>query len=175
MDAFGRLDILFNNAGIGSSSGAIKGLLDTSEELWDRVLAVNLKSVALACKHVIPIMTRAGRGAIVNNASISALIATGSADAYSAAKAGVVSLTRSLAVDWGGKGIRVNCVCPGAVDTPMFSAASRQMMEGVLKYSVIGRIAQPEEVAQLVLFLASDGASHVNGAIIPVDGGRSAR
>jgi NAD(P)-dependent dehydrogenase (short-subunit alcohol dehydrogenase family) len=180
IEAFGRLDILFNNAGVGYSAAdrfTMASVVETPEEDWDAVLAINLKGVAMGCKHAIPVMERQGGGAIVNNASINALVGLSGADAYTAAKGGVVSLTRVLAVDWGPKGIRVNCMCPGGVDTPMIAPAiADEAVLGFMRESTpLGRLARPEETARVALFLASEEASYLNGAVFPVDGGWTAR
>ena len=180
IEAFGRLDVLFNNAGVGYSAAdrfTMASVVETPEEDWDAVLAINLKGVAMGCKHAIPVMERQGGGAIVNNASINALVGLSGADAYTAAKGGVVSLTRVLAVDWGPKGIRVNCMCPGGVDTPMIAPAiADEAVLGFMRESTpLGRLARPEETARVALFLASEEASYLNGAVFPVDGGWTAR
>jgi meso-butanediol dehydrogenase / (S,S)-butanediol dehydrogenase / diacetyl reductase len=180
IEAFGRLDVLFNNAGVGYSAAdrfTMASVVETPEEDWDAVLAINLKGVAMGCKHAIPVMERQGGGAIVNNASINALVGLSGADAYTAAKGGVVSLTRVLAVDWGPKGIRVNCMCPGGVDTPMIAPAiADETVLGFMRESTpLGRLARPEETARVALFLASEEASYLNGAVFPVDGGWTAR
>ena len=180
LNKFGRLDILFNNAGIGFSAThryKMASIVDTPEEDWDAILAINLKGVAMCCKHTIPIMVRQGRGSIINNASINALVAMPGADAYTAAKGGVVALTRVLANDWGPKGVRVNCICPGPVDTPMIAPVLKdpQVREILETNCPLGRVASPDEIARVALFLASDDASYVNGVILPVDGGWTAR
>jgi NAD(P)-dependent dehydrogenase (short-subunit alcohol dehydrogenase family) len=180
LDSFGRLDVLFNNAGIGFSATdryRMASVVDTPEEAWDAILAINLKGPALGCKHAIPVMVERGGGAIVNNASINGLVALSGADAYTAAKGGVVALTRVLAADWGPKGIRVNCICPGPVETPMIAGVltDPQVLAYMQGNCPLGRVARPEEIAQVALFLASDAASYVNGVIIPVDGGWTAR
>lgn len=179
-DEFGRLDVLFNNAGVGYSASermTMASVVDTPEEDWDAILAINLKGVAMGCKHAIPVMEQQGGGAIVNNASINALVGLSGADAYTAAKGGVVALTRVLAVDWGPKNIRVNCICPGGVDTPMIAPAiaDEQVATFMRESTPLGRLARPEETARVALFLASDEASYLNGAVIPVDGGWTAR
>jgi len=122
-------------------------------------------------------MVENGGGAIVNNASINALVALSGADAYTAAKGEIVALTRVLAVDWGAKGVRVNCICPGGVDTPMIASAiaDEQVLGFTQESTPLGRLARPEEIARVALFLASDEASYMNGAIVPVDGGWTAR
>jgi meso-butanediol dehydrogenase / (S,S)-butanediol dehydrogenase / diacetyl reductase len=180
VEEFGRLDVLFNNAGVGySASDRMKmaSVVETPEKDWDAILAINLKGVAMGCKHAIPIMEEQGGGAIVNNASINALVGLPGADAYTAAKGGIVSLTRVLAVDWGPKNIRINCICPGGVETPMIAPvlSDEQVLSLMRESTPLGRLARPEEIAQVALFLASDEASYLNGAILPVDGGWTAR
>lgn len=180
VDEFGTLDVLFNNAGVGYSAAdrlTMASVVDTPEKDWDAILAINLKGVAMGCKHAIPVMVENGGGAIVNNASINALGALSGADAYTAAKGGIVALTRVLAVDWGPSGVRVNCICPGGVDTPMIAPAIEdEQIPGFMRESTpLGRLARPEETARVALFLASDEASYMNGAIVPVDGGWTAR
>jgi meso-butanediol dehydrogenase / (S,S)-butanediol dehydrogenase / diacetyl reductase len=180
VDEFGALDVLFNNAGVGYSAAdrlTMASVVDTPEEDWDAILAINLKGVAMGCKHAIPVMVENGGGAIVNNASINALVALSGADAYTAAKGGIVALTRVLAVDWGPSGVRVNCICPGGVDTPMIAPVieDEQILGFMRESTPLGRLARPEETARVALFLASDEASYMNGAIVPVDGGWTAR
>jgi len=176
---YGRLDVLFNNAGVGHSESArfkMANVVETPEDDWDRILAINLKGCSLGCKHAIPLMVESGGGAIVNNSSIMGIAAVSGADAYSAAKGGVVALTRVLAVDWIGKGIRVNCIAPGPVATAM-TAPLLETEEGrrnVIGLSPANRVASAEEVAKVAVFLASDDASFVNGVILPVDGGWAA-
>ena len=131
----------------------------------------------MGCKHAIPVMVRQGGGVIINNASINALVAMPGADAYTAAKGGIVALTRVLASDWGPKGVRVNCICPGGVDTPMIAPVLQdpQVRAAMEANCPLGRVASPEEIARVALFLASDDSSYVNGVILPVDGGWTAR
>ncbi|TQS46140.1 SDR family NAD(P)-dependent oxidoreductase [Cryptosporangium phraense] len=179
MDRFGRIDVLFNNAGVGFSARsryAMASVVDTPAEDWDAILAINLKGPALCCKHVLPIMATQGRGAVVNNASINGLVAMPGADAYTAAKGGLVALTRVLAADWGPRGVRVNCICPGGVDTPMISEILHADggREAAAAGNPLGRVARPDEIASVAVFLASDAASYVNGVILPVDGGHTA-
>jgi NAD(P)-dependent dehydrogenase (short-subunit alcohol dehydrogenase family) len=175
-DRYGGLDVLFNNAGVGYSATSryrMASIIDTPEEAWDAILAINLKGAAMACKHAIPRMLERGRGAIVNNASINAIAGVPGADAYTAAKGGLVSLTRALAVEWGPKNIRTNCICPGPIDTPMISAllGSEAFHTAMTSSIPQGRIGKAEEVARVAVFLASDDASYLNGVILPVDGG----
>lgn len=178
VERFGRLDVLVNNASVGYSyPGSMDALADTPEADWDDVISINLKSVYLMSKFAIPEMRRAGAGAIVNVASIGGVRGMPDAHAYSAAKGGVVNLTRSMAITYGAENIRVNCLCPGGIDTPMIASrmpdiqalladpATRTMI------APLGRIGTPEEMAHAILYLASDEASYTNGAILVVDGG----
>jgi NAD(P)-dependent dehydrogenase (short-subunit alcohol dehydrogenase family) len=178
LSTYGRIDILYNNAGVGfSSSLAMGDILSTPEEDWDRVLAINLKSMFLMCKFAIPEMIRAGGGAIVNTASIAALIGSEAAHAYTASKGGMIALSRALAVEFGPKNIRVNCICPGAIDTPMIApvveplrASGQQFMAAPIR-----RLGTPEDIAYCALYLASDESSFVTGATFVVDGGFTAQ
>jgi len=171
--AWGGVDILFNNAGIIRRAT----VTELSEEDWDRVMAVNVRSMFLMCKYAIPFMEEAGGGAVINNASGWGLTGGARAAVYCASKGAVVNLTRAMAVDYGMKNIRVNCVAPGDTDTSMLRNEAKQLGEpeaAFLKDSAsrpLGRIARPEEIASAVLYLASEGASFVTGAILPVDGG----
>jgi len=171
--AFGRLDILFNNAGVFYANTAV----DCTEEEWDLTVDICLKGTYLMSKYALPVMIAQGSGAIVNNASGWGLVGGDEAAAYCAAKGGVVLLTKAMAVDHGRQGIRVNCVCPGDVDTPMLPDDARRRgvaWDDYLADAIrrpMGRIGRPEEVARAVLFLASDEASFITGAILPVDGG----
>lgn len=171
--AFGNLHILVNSAGIVHRAT----ILETSEEEWDRTLAVNLKGIFLACKYAIPEMIQVGGGAIVNISSGWGLAGGRQAAAYCASKGGVVLLTKAMALDHAHQNIRVNCVCPGDTDTPMLRTEARQLGFSVEKYLAgaadrpIGRLGTPEEIAQSVLFLASEAASYITGAVLVVDGG----
>lgn len=170
----GRVDILFNNAGI-----LVEGTVeDVTEKDWDRIMAVNVKGVFLMSKEVVPIMLKQRKGVIVNNASCSGLVGDRNAIAYNTSKGAVVLMTKCLALDYAKKNIRVNCVCPGEIDTPMFrqEARSRKMpveeyRKELCEYHPIGRLGVPSEVANAVLFLASDQASFITGAAFSVDGG----
>jgi NAD(P)-dependent dehydrogenase (short-subunit alcohol dehydrogenase family) len=174
MTRFGRIDVLFNNAGI-----LVEGTIEkVREEDWDRTMAVNVKGVFLMTKETIPVMLGQGGGSIVNNASCSGLVGDRAAIAYNASKGAVVLMTKCLALDYAQKGIRVNCVCPGEIETPMFlqEAASRgtpvdEYRKELCEYHPIGRLGRPEEVARTVLFLASDDASFITGTAVSVDGG----
>ena len=180
VERFGGVDVLFNNAGVGFSATnryKMASIVETPEDAFDAILAINLKGLALGCKHAIPLMRERGGGAIVNNASINALAGVSGADAYTAAKGGVVALTRALASAWGKYRIRVNCLCPGPVATPMIQSLLDQASfgEAMIANVPLQRVADPGEIASVAVFLASDAASYVNGAIVPVDGGWSAR
>ena len=169
--AFGGLDVLFNNAGIERQATVV----DTTEELWHEVLDVNLKSVFLCCKYAIPLMLRRGGGAIVNNASINGIRGNTTLAAYQASKGGVVALTYSIAIDYAARGIRCNAVCPGTIDTPMVGTRAPEVLELMKAKHPMGRIGQPDEVAWVACFLASDKASFLTGLAVPVAGGRHIR
>jgi len=170
---WGRLDVLVNNAGVIRRAS----VLETSEEEWDRAMAVNVKSVFLFSRLAIPIMARGGGGAIVNIASAWGLVGGRNAASYCASKAAVVNLTRAMALDHAVQNVRVNCVCPGDTDTPMLREEARQLGEPIDRFLAesarrpLGRLGRPEEIAQAVLFLASDASSYVTGAALVVDGG----
>jgi meso-butanediol dehydrogenase / (S,S)-butanediol dehydrogenase / diacetyl reductase len=166
------LDILINNAGMGSF-GAIA---DADPAAWHRVLAVNLDSVLWGIKAAVPEMRKKGRGAIVNTASISGIAGDYGFHAYNAAKAGVINLTRSAAIDHAREGIRINAVAPGLVDTPIVAPARAipGAAEAWDRGIPMARAAQPEEIAEVICFLASDAASYVTGALWAVDGGVTA-
>jgi NAD(P)-dependent dehydrogenase (short-subunit alcohol dehydrogenase family) len=167
------LDILFNNAGIVRRAT----VLELSEEEWDQVMAVNVKSAFLLCKYAIPVMAEAGGGVIINAASGWGLVGGPRAVAYCASKGAVVQLTKAMAIDHGPQNIRVNCVCPGDTDTPMLRSEAEQLGESVDRFLAhaadrpLGRIGTPEDIAQAVLYLASDAASYITGAALVVDGG----
>lgn len=170
---FGRIDIVVNAAGVIIR----KSVVETGEEEWDWVMNVNLKGPYLVSKYAIPYMVRGGGGSIVNVASGWGLKGGPRAAAYCASKAGLVNLTRAMAIDHGAEGVRVNCVAPGDVDTPMLREEARQLgmdLEEFLREAArrpIPRIGRPEDVANAVLFLVSDMASWVTGSVLVVDGG----
>jgi NAD(P)-dependent dehydrogenase (short-subunit alcohol dehydrogenase family) len=173
--ALGGLDIMFNNAGIVLPGD--KGPVDTPMEIWDKTIAVNLTGVFLACKYGVPHLLKSGGGAVVNNASVVALVGSAYPQlAYTAAKGGVLSMTRELAIMYARKGLRFNAVCPGPVNTTMVRAFIEEEAnwESRRPYMPMGRIGTVEEVANLVAFLASDEASYITGAAYAADGGISA-
>lgn len=173
VEVFGGLDILVNNAGVNPRGTVVT----TSETQWDRVLAVNLKATFLLSKYAIPEMVRRGGGCVVNIASVNGLVAFENEVAYDASKGGLVMLTRSMALDHAKDGVRVNCICPGITDTPMFKRTistysdQQAFLEKVKKMQPLGRLGRPDDVANAALFLASDQATFITGAILPVDGG----
>ena len=170
---FGRMDILFNNAGIIRRAS----VPEISEADWDRVMAVNVKSVFLLSRLVVPIMAKAGGGAIVNMASGWGLAGGPRAAAYCASKGAVVLLTKAMAIDHGPQNIRVNCICPGDTDTNMLRDEADQLAEVRDRFLAesarrpLGRVGRPEEIAQAALYLASDASSFVTGTALVVDGG----
>jgi NAD(P)-dependent dehydrogenase (short-subunit alcohol dehydrogenase family) len=170
---FGRLDILGNNAGIIRRTD----VLDTTEAEWDRVMAVNVKSIFLLSKYAIPVMAEAGGGVIINTASGWGLVGGRNAVSYCASKGEVVNMTRAMAIDHGEQNIRVNCICPGDTDTGMLRDEARQLGEADEVFLVnamdrpLRRIGQPEDIAQAALYLASDASAFVTGTILVVDGG----
>lgn len=173
VDGLGSLDILFNNAGIIHRAS----VLETSEKEWDRVMAINVKSVFLLSKYAIPIIARKGGGVIINVASGWGMIGGRKAAAYCASKGAVVQLTKAMALDHGEQNIRVNCICPGDVDTQLIREEANQVGESFAKFlgkasqRPLKRIGKPEEIAQAVLYLASDASSYVTGASLVIDGG----
>ncbi len=173
-EEFGGVDVLFNNAGHGYSSPLAMGsFLDAPERDWNEVIRNNLNSVFLCSRHCRPLMEERGGGSIINTASANALVAVPGADAYTAAKGGVVSLTRVMAITLAPR-IRVNCICPGVVRTPMVKSMLDVLEDYMVQQIPLKRVAEPEEIARVALFLASDESSYVTGAVIPVDGGWTA-
>jgi NAD(P)-dependent dehydrogenase (short-subunit alcohol dehydrogenase family) len=174
--AYGGVDVLFNNAGIIRRST----VLDIAEDDWDLVMAVNVKSILLLSRRVVPLMAAAGGGSIVNTGSGWGIKGGASAISYCASKGAVVNMTRAMAIDHGPQNIRVNCVCPGDTATGMLADEARQLGEAVDTFYAdaadrpLGRIGQPRDIAQMVAFLASEAAAFVSGAVIPVDGAGTA-
>ena len=165
---YGKLDILFNNAGVAIPRCPVHEL---PLEEWQRVISINLTGVFLGAKYGIREMLKIGGGVIINTASIAGVIGLPNIAAYGASKGGVVNLTRQLAIECAPNNIRVNCICPGAIQTPMAEKSAAEA--GALKNAggPLGRRGEPEEVAQAALFLASNDSSYVNGVILPIDGG----
>ena len=173
-DAYGGIDILYNNAGVLPPDDG--GTLDTPEDTWERVMAVNLKGVWLCCKHGIPALQRRGGGSIINVASLVALMGSAVAQiAYTASKGGVLSMTREMAVEYARENIRINALCPGPIQTPLMAEllSDPERRARRLVHVPIGRFGQAEEVAKAALFLASDDSSLMTGASLVVDGGIS--
>ena len=171
--AFGRIDILFNNAGIIRRAN----IVDLPEDDWDLVMAVNVKSIYLLSREVIPHMQESGGGTIINTASGWGLTAGAKAAVYCASKGAVVLLTKAMAIDHGPQNIRVNCICPGDTDTGMLRDEARQLGEDSRRFLAesakrpLGRLGTADEIAQAVLYLASDASSFVTGTALVVDGG----
>jgi NAD(P)-dependent dehydrogenase (short-subunit alcohol dehydrogenase family) len=179
LDAFGRIDCFFNNAGI---EGTVGPLAEYDEDVFDQVLAVNMRGVFLGLRHVLPVMLKQGAGAVVNTSSTAGLVASPGMCAYVASKHAVLGLTKVAAGEVSGNGVRVNAVCPGPIDTRMLRDIAAQVspddpeavQHGFVSSVPIGRAGTAEEVANVVLFLCSDLASNVTGAHYMVDGGRLA-
>jgi len=172
-----RIDVLFNNAGFFSPAK----VHEVDEAEWEHTMAVNLRSVFLMSKYVVPHMLAQGGGAIVNNASVAAIVGDTASAAYCATKGGIALLTKAMALDYAKEGIRVNAICCGEIDTPLFEREAGQWGMTVDEFRTVlneahpvGRIGRPEEVAAAVAFLASDEAGFITGILLPVDGGYSA-
>jgi NAD(P)-dependent dehydrogenase (short-subunit alcohol dehydrogenase family) len=171
----GRIDVLFNNAGISPTDDA--SVVETTLEAWERVQAVNLRSVFLCCKHGIPLLLETGGGSVINTASFVAVMGAATSQiSYTASKGGVLALSRELGVEFARRGVRVNALCPGPVDTPLLRelyAADPAQAARRLVHVPMGRFAHAEEIANAALFLASDESSYVNATEFLVDGGIS--
>ena len=171
---YGRLDVLYNNASVflNKLDGPVA---DLAEDTWTRILAINLNSVFLCSKYAIPLMVKSGGGSIVNTGSSASVMGIPGCDAYTATKGATMSLTRSMAVEYGRQGIRVNCICPAGIATEMVKASNLDNPDFDAAYffqrAPLKRLGTPEEVANLAVFLASDESSYINGAIIRADGG----
>lgn len=176
VDTYGGLDVLYNNAGLTIPAT----VTETSEAVWDKSIDVNLKGVMLGCKYAIPEMLKRGGGVIINTASMLGLVASPRQAPYCAAKGGVVLLTRQVAIDYAKDNIRVNCICPSEVNTPMQrkfieeSPDPEATRQRLLERIPLNRVAEPEEIAATALFLASDDSSYITGVALPVDGGLTA-
>ena len=166
LDRFGKIDVLVNNAGIGH----FKDMLETSVDEWDRVININLKGAFLCCKYVVPHMIKAGGGSIVNVSSIVGVRGGERCVAYAASKAGLIGLTKALAIDLMKYNIRVNAVAPRAIETRMMYEYKGEELAERLKKYLFGRLGKPEEVASAILFLASDEASYISGEVLIIGG-----
>ncbi len=177
VETYGGLHILYNNAAVLHKQDTT--VTNLEEDMWDFVIGVNLKSVYLGCKYGIPEITKADGGSIINVSSLAGILGVGNVHAYTAAKGGVVSLTRAIATAYASKNIRCNAICPGAVDTPMMAhvlhSSNPKRLERVAKSHPLGRVGTPEDVAAMGLFLASDESSWVTGSVFTVDGGYAAQ
>ena len=168
VETFGRLDCAFNNAGVVFDEPV--PLADYDEQAWDKTIAVNLKGVWLGMKYQIPALLAGGGGVIVNNASVMGVVA-GCCCAYVASKHGVIGLTKTGALQYASRGIRINAVCPGGIETPMMDALPPEQRERITAMHPIGRLATPEEIAEAVVWLCSDRSSYLCGSVVMVDGG----
>ncbi len=168
-DRFERLDILVNNAGISP----VGSVTEISEVDWDLCLDLDLKSVFLCCKYTIPAMIEGQGGSIINIAGTLGLRASERKASYCAAKAGVINLTRQMAIDYGTYGIRVNCICPGFVDTPLTAGVSSEERQRILGHLPIARAGQVQDIGNAALYLASEESAYITGAVLVVDGGQT--
>ena len=180
LEEYGRLDVMHNNAYgalAATSRHRTVRLEDLARGRWDYAIQIGLTAVMQAIKIAVPVMRKQGGGAIVNTSSVAGLFANSGSAAYNTVKAGVINLTRAAALEYAADGIRANCVCPGPIDTPLLqSALSNPSYSKAIKEAIpLRRIGRPEEIAEVILFLASDLASYVTGAIVVADGGMTAR
>lgn len=175
IETFGCIDILHNNAGIS----VLKPITETTEADLDRLIGINLKGVVFGCKHTIPAMRDQGGGVIINTASELAIVGQPLYSAYCATKGAILSLTRALAAEWAEQGIRINAVCPGPIQTPMLQAEfdlaadPEDEQKAAVRSIPAGRLGRPEDIARVVLFLASDDAQFMHGAAVVADGGKT--
>ena len=176
IDTYGKIDILFNNAAVTIPASVV----DATEAVWDKTMDIDLKGVFLPSKYAIPHMIKGDGGSVINTASMCGLVASPNQAPYSAAKGGVIALTRQMAIDYATHNIRVNSICPSEVRTPMFlgfinrAPDPEKKMQELIARIPLGRVAEPEEIARVALFLASDESSYVTGVTLPVDGGLTA-
>ena len=173
IESFGRLDFAFNNAGVEQP---IRPAADLTEQEWDRIVDINLRSVFLCMKHEIPLMLKQGGGAIVNTSSGAGVKGIAGQAAYCAAKFGIIGLTKAAALDYAKSNIRVNAVCPGIINTPMmdrFTGGTAEGRESVIAWEPVGRMGTPEEIAAAVVWLCSDDAAFVIGHAMVIDGGQT--
>jgi len=174
VEVFGRLDFAFNNAGVEPRKSVPTA--DFEEEEWDRIVDTNLRGVFLCMKYEIPLILRQGGGAVVNTSSGAGVIGIKGSPAYTAAKHGVIGLTRAAALDYAAQGVRVNAVCPGYIDTPMMGRFTGGTAEGrakVIAEEPVGRMGKPEEIAEAVVWLCSDAAAFMVGHAMVIDGGQT--
>lgn len=174
VSTFGRLDIAFNNAGVEQPT---KPLVEVDDDEWDRVLSVNLRGVFLCMKHQLRVMLKQGIGVIVNTSSGAGVTGIPGQGAYAASKFGLIGLTKSAALDYAGKNIRINAICPGIIETPMMDRFSGGTQEGrarVIAMEPVGRMGKPEEIASAVLWLCSEPAAFMIGHALVMDGGQTA-
>jgi len=173
VDEYGGIQIVCNNAGI--MEWPRTSVIEMTEETWDRVVSVNLKSMFLTCKYSVPEMIKSGGGSIINMSSVGGLVGGYHGPAYCASKGGVIQLTKALAIDHIAQNVRVNCVCPGTIGTSMFFSQYGSDMERAMKFVgrkvPMRRLGEPKEIADAVLYLASEESSYVTGAVLVVDGG----
>lgn len=174
---YGGLHIMYNNAAVLHRKDGPVATLD--EEIWHQVLDINLKGVFLGCKYAVPAISAAGGGSIINTSSLAGLLGVGNVHAYTAAKGGVISLTRAVAIAYAKDKVRCNVICPGAVDTPMMAhvlhSENQRLRQGFERSHPIGRVGTPEDIASMALYLASDESSWVTGSVFTIDGGNSAQ
>src|SRR5262245_28134503 len=177
VESYGALHIMYNNAAVLHRKDAVVTNLD--EEIWQLVIDINLKGVYLGCKYAVPEITKAGGGSIINVSSLAGLIGIGNVHAYTAAKGGVISLTRAIAMSYASQKVRCNVICPGAVDTPMMAhvlhGANPKLRQGFERSHPLGRLGTPEDIAFMALYLASDESSWVTGSVCTIDGGSAAQ
>ncbi len=176
INRYGKINVLYNNAGIVMPAEDY-AIVELAEEVWDRVIDINLKGTYLCCKYVIPELVKCGGGSVINVSSMGGLVGL-EFPAYCASKGGIIALTRAIARECGNKNIRVNAICPGQIYTRMNiesqQARAQRPTQFPYQQSLLGRVGQPEEVAYLSLYLASDESSFITGAILPIDGGWTA-